>query len=232
MSGFGALVVVSQQGSEQQKLPKLGSEVRFSDGSTAGRVRALHQDHFVVVRGKKRVRRLSLPYSSIESIGNRIVILRNSRSEILENTIPLELQEREAISKKRFIKDIDDHLDLDNPERAERIARITLYLFSRRLSPDKKKQLRKNLPLGIRSLWATVEQPGTERYFNMADFLTSIKKQGRFSTMEEAFIASREVFAALRRIMPSVEAMEIARSLPRGLQEIWESAMNANSLSP
>ena len=124
------------------------------------------------------------------------------------------------VSSKRLISD----WSLDNPDRAERIARITLYLTSKRLTPDQKKQLKKSLPPGIRSLWATVEQPGDGQYFNMSDFLIPIKKQGRLQTMEEAFIAAREVFSSLKRIMPTVEAMEISRSLPRGLQDIWESA--------
>ena len=97
--------------------------------------------------------------------------------------------------------------------------------MSKRLSPNQKKQLKKNLPSGIRSLWAAVEQPGTEQFFNMSDFLIPIKKQGKFETMEEAFIAAREVFSSLKRIMSSVDAREISRSLPRGLQEIWESAL-------
>jgi len=42
--------------------------------------------------------------------------------------------------------------------------------------------------------------------------------------MEEAFIAAREVFSSLKRIMPTFDAMDISRSLPRGMQEIWESA--------
>src|SRR5487761_198335 len=206
-------------------MPRLGSEVRFGDGITAGRIRALNQDNFVVIRGKKRVRRLVFPYSSIAAIGNRVVTLRSSKAEVLEkSSLLFGAQDRESISKKRFVKEIDQRLELDNPTRAERIARITLYLMSKRLSSDQKKQLKKNLPPGIRSLWATVEQSGGGQYFNMSDFLVPIKKQGRLQSMEEAFVAAREVFSALKRIMPIVEAMEISRSLPRGIQEIWESA--------
>jgi uncharacterized protein (DUF2267 family) len=209
---------------EHERIPRLGSEVRFGDGITAGRIRALNQDSFVVIRGKKRVRRLTLPYDSIAAIGNRVVTLRTSKAEVLDKAFQSSIQERENTSKKQFIRDIDSHLAFDNPERAERIARITLYLLSKRLSANDKKQLKKNLPSGIRSLWATVEQPGTGQYFNMSDFLIPIKKQGRLQSMEEAFVAAREVFSALKRIMPTVEAMEISRSLPRGIQEIWESA--------
>jgi uncharacterized protein (DUF2267 family) len=209
---------------ERPRAPRLGSEVRFGDGITAGRIRALNNEGFVVIRGKKRVRRLNLPYSSIASIGNRVVILRSSRAEVLEKISASTMQEKEGPSKKAFIKEVDEHLALDNPERAERLARITLYLLSKRLAAEEKKQLKKSLPSGIRSLWATVEQSGTGQYFNISDFLIPIKKQGRLQSMEEAFIAAREVFSALKRIMPAVEAMQISRSLPRGIQEIWESA--------
>ena len=222
----------AQENAEEQRLPRLGSEVRFVDGITAGRIRALNEDGFVVVRGKKRVRRLVFPYSSIAAIGNRVVTLRSSKTETLEKAapnasssmLPAGVHDRESVSKKRFIKEIDSRLELDNPQRAERIARITLYLMSKRLSPEQKKHLKKNLPPGIRSLWATVEQSGHEQYFNMSDFLIPIKKQGRLQSMEEAFIAAREVFSSLKRIMPTFEAMDISRSLPRGMQEIWESA--------
>ncbi len=212
------------QQQEQQRVPRLGSEVRFEDGVTAGRVRAVNADTFVVIRGKKRVRRLVLPYSAIASIGNRIVILRATRAEVLEKHSPLLTGDRELVSKKRFLRELDSRLELDNIERAERIARITLYLMSKRLSPEQKKKLKRSLPAGIRSLWAVVEQQGSEQYFDTCDFLEPIKKQGKFETMEEAYIASREVFSSLKRIMPPVEALEISRSLPRGLQDIWESA--------
>jgi uncharacterized protein (DUF2267 family) len=207
---------------EEQRLPRLGSEVRFGDGTNAGRVRALNEDGFVVIRGKKRVRRLILPYSAIAAMGNRVVTLRSNKSEVIHK--PSSIIERDVVSKKRFIKEIQQKLQFENSNRAERVARITLYLLSKRLSATSKKQLKKNLPAGIRSLWVAVEQPGTGLYFNMSDFLIPIKKQGRLDSMEEAFLAAKEVFAALKKIMPSVEAMEISRSLPRGLQEIWESA--------
>jgi len=210
---------------EQQRIPRLGSEVRFADGLTAGRIRALNVDNFVVIRGKKRVRRLVLPYPAIASIGNRIVVLRGRKAEIVDKRSGVIAGDKELVSKKRFLRELDQRLELDNYERAERIARITLYLMSKRLSPNQKKQLKKNLPSGIRSLWAAVEQPGTEQFFNMSDFLIPIKKQGKFETMEEAFIAAREVFSSLKRIMSSVDAIEISRSLPRGLQDIWESAL-------
>ncbi|MHB8568530.1 MAG: DUF2267 domain-containing protein [Nitrososphaerales archaeon] len=214
----------AEENAEQQRIPRLGSEVRFGDGITAGRVRALNEDTFVVIRGKKRVRRLVFPYSSIAAMGNRVVTLKSSKAEVLERVSRIGPQDKESVTKKRFIKEVDRRLKLENIDRAERIVRITLYLMSKRLSPDQKKQLKRSLPAGIRSLWATVEQPGGGQYFNMCDFLLPIKKQGRLSTMEEAFIAAREVFSSLKTIMPTVEAMEISRSLPRGLQEIWESA--------
>ncbi|MGI0091206.1 MAG: DUF2267 domain-containing protein [Nitrososphaerales archaeon] len=209
---------------EQQKIPRLGSEVRFGDGITAGRIRAVNDDGFVVIRGKKRVRRLVFPYSSIAQIGNRVVTLNDSKSEVLERNSQGGLSEKECVSKKRFVREVDQKLELDNPERAERIARITLYLMSKRLSQDQKKQLKKRLPSGIRSIWTAVEQTGTSQYFDMCDFLIPIKKQGRFQTMEEAFIAAREVFSSLKTILSTVQTMEISRSLPRGLQEIWDSA--------
>ena len=208
---------------EQQRIPRLGSEVRFSDGVTAGRVRELNNEEFVVVRGKKRVRRLTFPYAAIAAMGNHVVTLRAKKADVLGRNTGMIRLDRESISKKRFIREIDQRLHLNSTDRAERIARITLYLLSKRLSIEQKKQLKKNLPSGIRSLWVVVEQPGTVQFFNMSDFLIPIKKQGRLHSMEEAFLAAREVFSSLKRILPSVEAMEISRSVPRGLQEIWDS---------
>ncbi|MHB1868964.1 MAG: DUF2267 domain-containing protein [Nitrososphaerales archaeon] len=206
----------------EHRIPKLGSEVRFGDGITAGRIRALNNDGFVVMRGKKRIRRLVLPYSSIAAIGNRVVTLRDRKIDVLERR-PTVAPDRDGVSKKRFIKEIDQRLGLHNLDRAERIVRITLYLLSLHLSQEQKKQFRKILPPGIRSLWATVEQPGSARLFNMCDYLAPIRKQGRFQTMEDAFIAAREVFSSLKKIIPSVDTMEISRSMPRGLLEIWDS---------
>ncbi|HVB13020.1 MAG TPA: DUF2267 domain-containing protein [Nitrososphaerales archaeon] len=206
----------------EQRIPKLGSEVRFGDGITAGRIRALNNDGFVVIRGKKRIRRLVIPYSSIAAIGNRVVTLRHRKNDVLEKG-PTVIPDRDGISKKSFIKEIDQKLDLHNLDRAERVVRITLYLLSLHLSREQKKQFRKILPSGIRSLWAAVEQPGSGRLFNMCDYLAPIRKQGKFQTMEDSFIAAREVFSSLKKIIPSVDTMEISKTMPRGLLEIWDS---------
>lgn len=197
--------------------------MRFSDGVTAGRVREVNNEEFVVVRGKKRVRRLTFQYAAIAAMGNRVVTLRAKKADVLGRNPSMIRLDRESISKKRFIREIDQRLQLNSVDRAERIARITLYLLSKRLSIEQKKQLKKSLPSGIRGLWVAVEQPGTVQFFNMSDFLIPIKKQGRLHSMEEAFLAAREVFSSLKRILPSVETMEISRSIPRGLQEIWDS---------
>ncbi len=211
------------QENAEQRIPRLGSEVRFGDGTTAGRIRALNDNTFVVIKGKKRIRRLVFTYSSITAIGNRVVTLRNRKSDFMEKTSTA-IAEKDCISKKRFIQEIDQRLHLDNMERAERIARITLYLMSLRLSQEQKRQFRKILPSGIRSMWTAVEQPGSGRSFTMSDYLVPIKKQGRFQTMEDAFIAAREVFSSLKTMMPAIDSIEVSRSMPRGLQEIWESA--------
>jgi uncharacterized protein (DUF2267 family) len=210
---------------EEQKIPRLGSEVRFNDGVTAGRIREINEEGFVVVRGKKRVRRLFFPYSSIEGMGNRVVMLRSTRTEALGKNSSLLSPIKESLTKKRFLRDIDRRLDFHDLSRAERITRITLYLMSQRLSPDQKKQLKKCLPSGIRSLWTSVEQHGTSQTFDMRDFLLPIKKMGRLPTLEDAFIAAREIFSILKEIMPSAEAMDISRSMPHCLQEIWDCAL-------
>jgi uncharacterized protein (DUF2267 family) len=215
---------------EQDRTPHLNSEVKFADGKAAGIIVVLNARDFVVARGKKRVSRLILPYSIIQSVGERIVTLKMTKTELSQRGA--NPSEKEGLSKRNFVLELDERLALDNPERTERIARIVLYLLSKRLSAEKKKRLKKNLPLGIRSLWAAVEQGGTVQYFNMADFLIPVKKQGRLQSMEEAFIVTREVFACLRRMMPVEDALDISRSLPLELREIWEGAVQEVSQNP
>jgi uncharacterized protein (DUF2267 family) len=207
----------------EQKLPKMGSEVRFRDGISAGKVRALNPDGFVVVRGRKRPRRQVFPYSSIATVGNRMVTLLEAKSSVTQKG-GLAIPPNDCLSKKRFLREVDQRLSFDNLDRAERVARITLYLTSLRLSDEQKKRFRKALPMGIRSLWATVEQTSGEQSFTMSDFLLPIRKQGNFQSMEEAYIAAREVFASVKTMIPSIGMMDLCQSLPRGIQEIWEVA--------
>lgn len=206
----------------EQRFPKLGSEVRFRDGASAGKIRALNSEGFLVVRGKKRMRRLVFPYSSIANVGNRVVTLRDMKA-----TGPgknqSESNENESLSKKRLVKEVQQRLGLNNFERTERIVRITLHLMSMRLSDEQKKRFKKALPPGIRSLWHS-NQSGFDHSFSISDFLTLIRKQGRFQSMEEAFVAAREVFTSVKTMIPSVQMMEISHTLPRGLQEIWDVA--------
>lgn len=204
----------------ERRVPKLGSEVRFGDGAAAGKVKALNGTGFVVVSGKKRVKQVVMPYSSIASIGNRLVVLRENHPEVKKSE---ENAAKEAVSKKVFLKDLDERLELDNLERTERIARTTLNLMTSRLPRDRKKQIKKILPSGVRSLW-TSSQVDNEQSFEIRDFLLPIKKEGRFQSMEEAFIAAREVFALIKKVIPASEMTEITHAIPRGMQEIWESA--------
>ena len=206
----------------EQRFPKLGSEVRFRDGVSAGKIRALDSEGFLVVRGKKRIRRLVFPYSSIATMGNRVVTLRDKKVT-LSGKNGSARSEKESLSKKRFVKEVQQRLGLNNFERGERIARITLHLMSMRLSEEQKKRFKKALPSGIRSLWPA-DESDIDRCFSMSDFLTSIKKQGRFQTMEEAFLAAREVFTSVKTMIPSILLMEFSQSLPRGLQESWDVA--------
>lgn len=219
---FSRIVLVAWMESEsfERRLPKLGSEVRFGDGATAGKVKALNGTGFVVVSGRKRVKQVVMPYSSIASIGNRLVVLRENRHEVRRSG---ENIDKETMSKKVFLKDLDDRLELDNLDRTERIARTTLNLMTSRLPRDRKKQIKKILPSGVRSFWTTTSVDN-DQSFEIRDFLLPIKKEGRFQSMEEAFIAAREVFALIKKVIPASEMTEITHSIPRGMQEIWESA--------
>ena len=91
------------------------------------------------------------------------------------------------VSSKRLTSD----WSLDNPDRAERIARITLYLTEQDDSrADQKKQLKKSLPPGIRSLWVTVEQPGDGQYFNMCRLFDSDQETGQIANDGRSFHCS------------------------------------------
>ena len=201
-------------------VPKLGSEVRFGDGAAAGKVKALSGNGFVVISGKKRVKRVVMPYSSIASIGNRLVILRENRPEAKNSD---QAMQRETISKKVFLKELDEQLKLDNLDRTEKIAKMTLNLMTSRLPRERKNQIKKILPSGVKGLWASAPVE-CEQSFEIRDFLLPIKREGRFQSMEEAFIAAREVFAAIKKIIPASEMTEITHAMPRGIQEIWDSS--------
>lgn len=204
----------------EQLVPKLGSEVRFGDGGTAGKVKALQSQGFVVTSGKRRMRQSIIPYSSIASIGNHEVVLREKRP----NSKKAGEAEKDGFSKKVFLKELDKRLGLDNLDRTERIVRITLNLVTARLPRERKSQIRRILPNGMRNLWTSSSEVDSRQSFEISDFLISIKKQGRLKSMEEAFIAAREVFASIKKMIPASEMTEIAHAIPRSLQEIWESA--------
>lgn len=206
----------------EQRFPKLGSEVRFRDGASAGKIRALNSEGFLVVRGKKRIRRLEFPYSSIANVGNRVVTLRDMKRATSERNGGT-TNESETLSKNKLVKEVQQRLGLNNFERTERVVRITLHLMSMRLSDEQKRRFKKALPSGIRSLWPSNESV-IDQSFSMSDFLTPIRKQGRFQSMEEAFVAAREVFTSIKTMIPSIQMMEISHTLPRGLQEIWDVA--------
>lgn len=190
------------------------------DGERAGKIRSIQKHGFVVTREQSRGQKLVLPYSSISVIGNSIVTLSANRSDVLRRHL---FTSDEVVSKRTFINVIDRHLGLKNVARSERITRVTLLLLGRRFTVDQKRRLRRGMPDGVRSLWSSRDRPEVGRAFDMREFLLAIKKQGRFRKLDEAFTAASSVFAALKMAIPPVEALEISRSLPRGLQEIWDN---------
>ena len=139
-----------------------------------------------------------------------------------------------TISKKAFIKQVQELANLPTEDHAEDGTMIVLSLLSHRLTPDEREDAASQLPEEIKKLW------NSDTWFS--SFMSISKHQQlKYRKKEELFAMIRNeaekkqldvgaeqlaiaVFHTLKQQISKGEVEDIAAQLPTDLKQVWLAA--------
>ena len=127
------------------------------------------------------------------------------------------------MNKGQFLKRVQDYANISNRKRAEELCKIVFHLLSARLTENESRDLKAQLPSGIKEMWKEVEEKGVIK-FHKDELLVRIMNEGELDSMVMAEIVAKAVFKVLKEQITKGEADDIAAQLPKALKKMWLSA--------
>ena len=97
------------------------------------------------------------------------------------------------------------------------------HLLSARLTENESRDLKAQLPSGIKEMWKEVEEKGVIK-FHKDELLVRIMNEGQLDSMVMAEIVAKGVFKVLKEQITKGEADDVAAQLPKALKKMWLSA--------
>ena len=127
------------------------------------------------------------------------------------------------MNKGQFLKRVQDYANISNRKRAEELCKIVFHLLSARLTENESRDLKAQLPSGIKEMWKEVEEKGVIK-FHKDELLVRIMNEGQLDNMVIAEIVAKAVFKVLKEQITKGEADDVAAQLPKALKKMWLSA--------
>lgn len=135
------------------------------------------------------------------------------------------------MDKGSFIKEVDRRLGANFPSLGETCTLAVLTVLEQRVQSDQAEHIATHLPRELREelgigFGEAVRQAfgGSVRKMDKHQFLEAVKEEAGFQNTDEAFLATKAVFGALKQILPEKDIRDTANELPAGLREIWLQA--------
>ncbi|HEY7536264.1 MAG TPA: DUF2267 domain-containing protein [Thermodesulfobacteriota bacterium] len=126
------------------------------------------------------------------------------------------------MNKGQFLKRVQEYAHINKRERAEELCKVVFHLLSARLTENESRDLKSQLPSGIKEMWKEVEEKGVIK-FHRDEFLERIMNEGRLESIVIAEIVAKTVFKVLKEQITKGEADDVAAQLPKDLKEMWFS---------
>lgn len=127
------------------------------------------------------------------------------------------------MDKGQFLKRVRQYANINRRDRAEELCKVVFHLLSARLTENESRDLKAQLPSGIKEMWEEVEEKGVIK-FHKDEFLERIMNEGRLESILIADIVAKTVFKVLKEQITKGEADDVAAQLPKDLKEMWFSA--------
>lgn len=136
------------------------------------------------------------------------------------------------MDKGSFIKEVDLRLGADFPSLGENSTYAVLTVLQQRIQPDSADHIATHLPKDLREdlgptfteVVRTIFAASGVRKMNKHQFLEAVKDEAGFRNTDEAFLATKAVFGALKAVLPAKDVRDTANELPADLREIWQLA--------
>src|SRR3990170_7236874 len=94
------------------------------------------------------------------------------------------------MDKGQYLKRVQDYANIRTRERAEDLCKIVFHLLSARLTENESRDLKAQLPSGIKDMWEEVEEKGVIK-FHKDEFLVRIMNEGQLDSMVMAEIVAK-----------------------------------------
>ena len=127
------------------------------------------------------------------------------------------------MDKGQFLKKVQEYAHINRRDRAEELCKVVFHLLSARLTENESRDLKAQLPSGIKDMWEEVEEKGVIK-FHKDEFLVRIMNEGQLDNMVIAEIVAKAVFKVLKEQITKGEADDVAAQLPKALKKMWLSA--------
>lgn len=136
-----------------------------------------------------------------------------------------------AMKGNEFLNRLEENLDTDDRAHAARILRSTFRVLRNHLTFEESLQLLSQLPMAIKAIYVDGWKKGEHKKIKTADefLIEIIQEEGNsawrdFSSKEEIIDCVRAVIDTLRVYVSAAEMEQALGTLPRGIQEIFESS--------
>ncbi len=127
------------------------------------------------------------------------------------------------MDKGQFLKKVQQYANISTRERAEELCRVVFHMLSARLTKEEGRDLKAQLPAGIKEIWEQGEEKGVIK-FHKDEFLERITNEGQLESTVIAETVAKAVFKVLKEQITRGEAEDVAAQLPKDLKEMWFSA--------
>jgi uncharacterized protein (DUF2267 family) len=117
-----------------------------------------------------------------------------------------------------FLNEVESYLGTPFPSLAERCTGGVLKTLHRRIATEQARHIEAHLPQDLKDIWD--EGFGFQR-MDKHEFLEAVRQECGFRNTDEAYYATRAVFAALKLAIPPKDVRDTAAVLPEDLREIW-----------
>ncbi|MBI4499088.1 MAG: DUF2267 domain-containing protein [Chloroflexi bacterium] len=126
------------------------------------------------------------------------------------------------MDKGSFLKEVEHRLGTPFPSLAENCTRAVFKVLHQRIEPGQAEHVETHLPPDLKADWRRGYTGFTR--MDKHEFLEAVKNEACFRNTDEAFLATRAVFGALKAALPEKDVEDTGDELPEDLREIWTEA--------
>jgi uncharacterized protein (DUF2267 family) len=124
---------------------------------------------------------------------------------------------------EKFFTKVQHYSNIADRERCKELCGVVFKLLGARLTEDESKDLKSQLPTGLKRMWRRDPGVGVIK-FHKDDFLEKLMTDGKLENLAIAEDVAKAVFKILKEQITTGEAEDVNAQLPKDLKELWTEA--------